>query len=67
MKEIKLTVKGMHCASCEALITEELDEITGVSKSRADHRNGVVTLEAADNVDVTKIRDKIKSLGYEVL
>jgi copper chaperone CopZ len=66
MKDIKLSVKGMHCHSCEMLITDELQEIAGVKKAEASHKENLVKIQADDNVDVEKIKAKIKELGYEV-
>jgi copper chaperone CopZ len=67
MKKMELKVKGMHCHSCEMLVSDELGEIAGVKKAAADHAKGLVTLEADDNVDTAKIKSKIKELGYEVV
>ena len=36
----KLTVKGMHCKSCEALITDSVMKIDGVSRFRVDYSKG---------------------------
>jgi len=67
MRKMELKVKGMHCHSCEMLVSDELGEIAGVKKVAADHAKGLVTIEADDNVDITKIKSKIKELGYEVV
>ncbi|HJW96855.1 MAG TPA: heavy-metal-associated domain-containing protein [archaeon] len=37
MERRKLSIKGMHCKSCEMLITDGLMEIDGVSKVKVDH------------------------------
>lgn len=34
MKEIEVPIKGMHCRSCELLVTEKLEKLPGVKKVR---------------------------------
>ena len=34
MKEIEIPIKGMHCRSCELLVTEKLEKLPGVKKVR---------------------------------
>jgi sulfite exporter TauE/SafE/copper chaperone CopZ len=34
MKEIEVPIKGMHCRSCELLITEKLEKLPGIKKVR---------------------------------
>ena len=66
MKKAEFKVSGMHCRSCEMLISEELDDIQGVTKFEAYHKEGVVKIEAKDNVNIDKVNAKIRELGYEV-
>jgi copper chaperone CopZ len=67
MKELKIKVKGMHCHSCEMLITDELAELSGVKGAKASFKDGLVTMQTEDSVDEGKIKAKIKELGYEVI
>ncbi|OGZ41734.1 MAG: hypothetical protein A3B04_02595 [Candidatus Portnoybacteria bacterium RIFCSPLOWO2_02_FULL_39_11] len=39
-KLIKLEISGMHCASCEKLITEELNGLVGASEIKIDAKEG---------------------------
>ncbi|PIY69151.1 heavy metal translocating P-type ATPase, partial [Candidatus Roizmanbacteria bacterium CG_4_10_14_0_8_um_filter_39_9] len=39
-KRISLTVKGMHCSSCEVLTKDELSTLPGVSEISVDHKAG---------------------------
>ncbi|MDD5112254.1 MAG: heavy-metal-associated domain-containing protein [Candidatus Altiarchaeota archaeon] len=66
MAKIQLKVTGMHCESCEKLIVEELSEIQNISKATADHKKGIVTFETTGVVDESKVKEKIRELGYEV-
>jgi len=67
MKELKLKVRGMHCHSCEMLVTDELGEINGVKSVKASHKDGLVIIQADDSVDESRIKAKIAQLGYEVV
>ncbi|MCX6695045.1 MAG: heavy-metal-associated domain-containing protein [Candidatus Altiarchaeota archaeon] len=67
MKKTELKVKGMHCRSCEMLVSEEVGEVAGVKKVEADHKAGIVRIESEDNVDLSAVKSKIKELGYEVV
>ncbi len=39
-KNVSFSVTGMHCASCELLIKEELSELKGISDITIDHKTG---------------------------
>ena len=58
---ITLNVKGMHCTSCEAIITDALEDI-GARSIKADWKLGKVSFEG----DEEKARATIKEEGYEV-
>ena len=60
-----LKVKGMHCKSCEILISDALQDI-GV-KSKVDSKKGAAEVEFDENkISIDKIKDVIKKEGYEV-
>ena len=67
VKNLTLTVKGMHCSSCEQLIKMALEDL-GISKVAADSRKGMVMLEfdPARN-KVEQIKAAIEKEGYKVL
>jgi copper chaperone CopZ len=37
---VELSIEGMHCGSCSALITETLLEEAGVASAAVDHETG---------------------------
>ena len=66
MKKINLTIKGMHCPSCETLIKDSLEETDGVKHTEVSSKKGSATIE----FDETKISKEqivaiIKKEGYE--
>ena len=64
MKEI-LNVKGMMCNHCSQMVKAEVLDIEGVKDVKASYETGVVEIEH-ENADVNKMKEAIKSLGYEV-
>jgi copper chaperone len=66
MKAI-IMVNGMHCKSCEMLITDVLMETAGVKNAKASCAKGSVEVEFDETkVDAQKIKRIIKEQGYEV-
>ena len=67
MEEIKLNVEGMHCPSCEILISDELKELAGVKDVKVDHKLGTVNVKFDQSKTNKKdILDVIKKEGYKV-
>lgn len=62
-KEFK--IYGMHCASCEKLITKEVTKIKGVKEFKVSYNSGKATINATPKAYARVLR-KIKSLGYSV-
>lgn len=63
-----LTIKGMHCKSCEFLIKDSLEEI-GVKNIKIDYKTGKLEFEFNEKeINLEKIKEVIKSAGdYEVI
>jgi copper chaperone CopZ len=66
MSEIGLNVNGMHCPSCEALVREDIGDISGVQGVDADHKKGTVKVRYEGALDLAKVKSAIAALGYEV-
>lgn len=61
----KINVKGMHCKSCEAIITESIGELPGVKKAKADSAKGEVNVEYEESkISLDKIKETIIKEGY---
>ena len=66
-KKINLTIKGMHCKSCETLIKDELIE-SGAKECKIDYKSGkarIIFDESSLNLD--SIKSIIKKEGYDVV
>jgi len=59
-------VKGMHCEGCENRIQKVVENLRGVMKAKADHRNGKVEVYVTSAASEHEIKDKISFLGYKV-
>lgn len=67
---IKFHVTGMHCASCEVLIEDNLKEASGVQHAKASLAKKEVVVEGnfSENPEVLaqKFSDRIKEHGYSL-
>ncbi len=66
MKEIKLKINGMMCVGCENRVKSAVSLIEGVEKVDADHNTGIVTVTSKEDLDISKIKEKIIDIGYEI-
>lgn len=65
-KVLSLTIPGMHCQSCEQLITSEIEELPGVSNIRISQPEGrgEVTIDD-EQVSTSSVIAAVKAAGYE--
>ena len=56
----------MMCEGCENRVQNVLSQIDGVEKVIANHKEGIVTVKANNEVDKNIIKEKIEDIGYEV-
>ena len=66
MIEKTVPIKGMHCASCELLIAEELESIPGVASAQASLKSNLATIMSAEQVSDKDIERAVQAAGYEV-
>jgi len=60
-------IKGMHCASCELLIEEELKALSGVEKVKVNRAHGRATIFYRDvSPSEDSIAEAIRKAGYEM-
>lgn len=63
----KLSIKGMHCRSCELLIEEHLKELENVLKVEVNHSTGEATVHyRGERPSDDALRAAIVKAGYEV-
>lgn len=66
LKQIRLKIKGMHCASCEVLIERKFKKVTGVEKVNVSHVTGEAQLYCSVNPDLRQLNNAIVGHGYSV-
>ncbi|MEI6672941.1 MAG: heavy metal-associated domain-containing protein [bacterium] len=62
-----LYIKGMHCASCEMLVKQSVQEINGVKVNVISANAGKMDIEIPNNEILPQIEKAIQDLGYQVL
>ena len=62
---MKIEVKGMMCAHCEAHVKKALEAIEGIDEAVADHESNTVTIKNSADVDMALIKAAVESEGYE--
>lgn len=68
MKINKKTVhiKGMHCPSCEILITDKFKEMPNVTEVKSDFKKQEAEVYFSGHLDQDIINKKIQPFGYEI-
>ena len=66
MKKIKLTIQGMHCASCASNIERSLKKVPGVKEASVSLMLNKGTVEAYDKVSEEDLKKAVAIAGYKV-
>ena len=66
MKKLKLTIEGMHCASCASNIERSIKKIRGVKEVSVSLMLKKGTVEAEDSVSEDEIKKAVSKVGYKV-
>ncbi len=65
--KITIPIRGMHCASCEILIGDELKKIPGVSSVNVSHKSAIAEIKYEISKPTSEqITKAIQTAGYEV-
>jgi copper chaperone len=60
------TVTGMTCEHCVASVTEEVQEIEGVTAVAVDLSSGALAVTAERDVTVAEVRSAVEEAGYQL-
>jgi copper chaperone len=60
------TVVGMTCGHCVASVTEELQEITGVTDVAVTLDSGLVTVTSNEPLDRVAVDAAVREAGYSL-
>ena len=66
MKKLKLSIEGMHCASCASNIEKSLKKVSGVKEVSVSLMLKKGTVEIEDFVKEEEIKKAVLRAGYKV-
>lgn len=66
MKKLKLSIQGMHCASCSNNVQKVLLGVKGVKSASANVIFKSGRVEAEDSVSDEDLKKAVSKLGYKV-
>ena len=66
MKKIKLTIEGMHCASCASNVEKSLKKVSGVKEANVSLMLKKGTIEADDSVSEEDLKKAVSKVGYKI-
>ncbi len=67
MKKFKITISGMHCASCAGNVERSLKKIQGVKNVSVSLMTNKSIVEAEDNVSEEALKQAVARTGYKVV
>jgi len=66
MAEVRLSIDGLRCASCVWVVERVLEAADGVEDAHVSYASGQALLRfKPEKIDLTKIAQRIESLGYQ--
>lgn len=66
MKKIKITISGMHCASCSGNAESALKKVKGVKEVNVSAMTNKGILQVEDSVRDEDLKAAIAKVGYKV-
>jgi Cu+-exporting ATPase len=66
-KKIKLTIEGLHCASCAANAEKALKKVRGVNSASVSVMTKKAIIEAEDNINQDDLKKAVSNIGYKVI
>jgi len=67
MKKIRLTIEGMHCASCASNIERALKKIKSIKSASVSVMTKKAIIEAEDNINLEEIKKAVSNIGYKII
>lgn len=63
MYRITVSIKGMHCGSCEQLVAEKLRELPEVKRVKVSQRKGSAEIFSEKPLNMSKVNRAINEAG----
>ena len=67
MKKAKITIQGMHCASCASNIERSLKKVPGVKNASVSLLLKKGTVECEDSVSEDELKKAVARAGYKAV
>ena len=67
MKKLKITISGMHCASCASNVERSLKKVQGVKQVSVSLMTNKGFVEAEDSVSDEELKKAVARAGYKAL
>jgi len=67
MKKYKITISGMHCASCASNVEKSLKKVPGVKNANVSLMLKKGTAECEDSVSEDEIKKAVARTGYKIV
>lgn len=67
MKKVKLTIQGMHCASCASNVERSLKRIDGVKECSVNVLTKKGMVECEESVSSDQLKKAVERTGYKVV
>ena len=67
MKKYKITISGMHCASCAGNVERSLRKVQGVKNVSVSLMTNKSIVEVEDNVPEEALKQAVARTGYKVV
>jgi len=64
MRNVKIEIEGMHCASCASNIERSLSKVPGVKNPRVSLMTKKGMAEVADGVKEEELKHAVRRAGY---
>lgn len=61
------TVVSMTCGHCVSAVTEEVNELPGVTAGQVDLATGGLTISSDTAIDEAAVRSAVEEAGYELV
>ena len=66
MKKLKLTIEGMHCASCANNVERALKKVKGVISASVNIMTNKAIVETEENINPEELKKVISNMGYKL-
>jgi len=67
MKKFKITISGMHCASCAGNVERSLRKVQGVKNVSVSLMTNKSIVETEDNVSEDELKKAVARTGYKAV